>query len=198
MKTLTEIANQYHTDKNTVFPLHHRHGYSEIYPQFLERLRHSPITLLEIGVVLEPPGGESIHMWEEYFSHPECQIIALDILPISHLEGPRTRTIQGNVCALDTLAHLPEKMDVIIDDGSHIAEEQISALRNLWPRLNDGGIYVIEDLSIPDIPNSCRIENAKTRVAISCLDGVEVHWFSDCYNQFAIAFLRKLCLERSN
>src|SRR5262249_14218852 len=35
--------------------------------------------------------------------------------------------------------------DVIIDDGSHIADHQRASFLSLWPHLRDGGTYIIED-----------------------------------------------------
>ena len=37
------------------------------------------------------------------------------------------------------------EIDVIIDDGSHINEHVIETFNLLFPKLKDGGIYVIED-----------------------------------------------------
>ena len=36
-------------------------------------------------------------------------------------------------------------LDIIIDDGSHINEHVIKTFNLLFPKLKDGGIYVIED-----------------------------------------------------
>jgi hypothetical protein len=36
-------------------------------------------------------------------------------------------------------------IDIIIDDGSHINEHVIETFKILFPKLKDGGIYVIED-----------------------------------------------------
>jgi hypothetical protein len=38
------------------------------------------------------------------------------------------------------------KFDIIIDDGSHIMDHQIVTLNRLFKHLNDGGIYIIEDV----------------------------------------------------
>ncbi len=40
---------------------------------------------------------------------------------------------------------LAKGFDVIIDDGSHVTEHQILTAECLLPRLNPGGVYVIED-----------------------------------------------------
>ncbi len=36
--------------------------------------------------------------------------------------------------------------DVIIDDGGHTMNQQITSFNNLLPKVKSGGIYVIEDL----------------------------------------------------
>ena len=36
--------------------------------------------------------------------------------------------------------------DVIIDDGSHKLHHQTEAFKLLFPRLNPGGVYIIEDI----------------------------------------------------
>ena len=35
--------------------------------------------------------------------------------------------------------------DIIIDDGGHKMHQQIASFNALWPRLSDGGLYVVED-----------------------------------------------------
>ena len=37
------------------------------------------------------------------------------------------------------------KFDIIIDDGSHQPAHQKTSFNTLWPNLNDGGLYIIED-----------------------------------------------------
>ena len=43
------------------------------------------------------------------------------------------------------------KFDIIIDDGSHLREDQLSSFKILFDKyLNDGGIYIIEDINSLD------------------------------------------------
>ena len=51
-KSLTELANQYGTDKGTVGPVRtwSAHNYTDIYEAYLERYRLSTLTILEIGL----------------------------------------------------------------------------------------------------------------------------------------------------
>jgi hypothetical protein len=37
------------------------------------------------------------------------------------------------------------EFDIVIDDGSHMAKETMNCFINLWPYLNNGGWYIIED-----------------------------------------------------
>jgi cephalosporin hydroxylase len=39
-----------------------------------------------------------------------------------------------------------QQFDLIIDDGSHVASHQITAIEQLSPLLRAGGLFVIEDL----------------------------------------------------
>ena len=37
-------------------------------------------------------------------------------------------------------------IDIVLDDGSHNMKDIIVSLESLFPMLNDGGVYMIEDL----------------------------------------------------
>ena len=41
-------------------------------------------------------------------------------------------------------AHGP--FDLIVDDGGHKMQQQITSFRHLWPRLADRGLYIVEDV----------------------------------------------------
>jgi hypothetical protein len=40
----------------------------------------------------------------------------------------------------------------VIDDADHYRSTQTANFRFWWPRLRDGGIYVIEDIFVPPLP----------------------------------------------
>ena len=42
--------------------------------------------------------------------------------------------------------------DIVIDDGGHFAVQQLTSLEMLWPRINPGGIYAIEDIHTSYLP----------------------------------------------
>ena len=89
--------------------------------------------------------------------------------------------------------------EIIIDDASHIAGEQLAAFKKLWPILKPGGWYVIEDLfalydsvwNPGEEPNI--IDEIQSRMKSILIGGdeiQEVHWFGR-NNINGIVFLRK-------
>jgi hypothetical protein len=72
--------------------------------------------------------------------------------------------------------------DVIIDDGSHRPEHQMTAMTFLFPLLNNEGTYIIEDVSepmsiIPFFPNK--------RFLVYESQGTK--WFDGHYDKLLIA-----------
>jgi cephalosporin hydroxylase len=39
------------------------------------------------------------------------------------------------------------RVRLIVDDGLHTAESQLAVLAHLWPLLDAGGVYVVEDVT---------------------------------------------------
>jgi demethylmacrocin O-methyltransferase len=107
------------------------------------------VNLLEIGIGgYDNPdyGGNSLRMWKRYFHHGK--IYGIDIYDKSKFDEHRIKTFQGNqndIGFLDKILTRIGKIDVIIDDGSHINQDVIASFQFLFPRLNSGGIYVVED-----------------------------------------------------
>jgi demethylmacrocin O-methyltransferase len=84
---------------------------------------------------------------EKYF--PFGKIFSLDIYDKSALQENRIKIYQGNQVGPIILSQITDengKFDLIIDAGSHINEHVITTFKLLFPKLKDGGIYVIEYL----------------------------------------------------
>jgi cephalosporin hydroxylase len=115
------------------------HSYiDEYYSPTFEMYRHRPIHLLEIGINY----GLSLKLWREYFS--QARITAIDIQDNGfRLEG--THLIYGDATAAQTIQDIHD-LDIVIDDGSHWLTHQLASFELLWPRLNPGGRYIIEDI----------------------------------------------------
>lgn len=124
------------TDKDTC------HSYIKIYEELFYPFQKTPISLLEIGV----SGGYSIQMWLEYFE--TAHIYAVDnAWHVCRFIFPpeRVTCINGNATKADTFETVPD-LDIVVDDGSHYPEQQLSSLRLLYPKLKSKGVYIIEDI----------------------------------------------------
>src|SRR5262249_8349115 len=138
--------------------------YAPAYEVFLRSRRQDVKKLLEVGIgTLIPdahssmvgwgaphyrPGG-SLRSWRDYF--PQAQIFGIDVQPDTQFSEQRIRTFICNstdrraVEKLVTRNNLNE-IDVVIDDGSHKAADQLASLENLFHLLAPNGLYVIEDV----------------------------------------------------
>jgi hypothetical protein len=139
LPSLDALGLKFGTDKSS-----REHDYLSFYEVFFEGIRQSRTNVLEIGVLF----GASLRMWEEYF--PNGVVVGADIDPgVKSLSTPRifTEVIdQSNIEDLVQLGVRHGPFDIIIEDGSHLWEHQITTFRTLFPFLNNGGHYVVEDL----------------------------------------------------
>ena len=140
---LDRLGRIYKTDKSGV------HFYTPHYQLHFSRFKYKQVKLLEIGVGgYDNPeiGGHSLRMWKKYF--PFGRIFALDIYDKSPLKENRINIYKGSQVDkefLDSMVREIGELDIIIDDGSHINEHVIETFKILFPKLKDGGIYVVED-----------------------------------------------------
>jgi hypothetical protein len=105
-----------------------------------------PVRLLEIGVWK----GGSLQLWRGYFG-PEAVIFGIDIDEgCAAFDGEHGNHVRiGSQADAAFLRGVVEKMggiDIVIDDGSHVAADQKTTFDTLFPLLEDGGLYVVEDL----------------------------------------------------
>lgn len=143
---LSRLAIKYETDK------WNHHWYTEHYFFHLQHLRHETFNMLEIGVGgYEYPdrGGQSLRMWKDFFHY--AQVHAIDIYDKSALQEDRIIIHKGSQTDRQFLSEVYNRMNgdnklmLIVDDGSHDNAHIITSFMELWPKLADGGIYIIED-----------------------------------------------------
>jgi Methyltransferase domain len=139
LRTLDELGLESGTDKSSA-----GHDYLFCYEKYFAPLRNQPVKLLEIGVA----GGASLLVWEAYF--PNGAIVGVDI-DAAALRFVRARVAieimdQSNLEQLVQLGVNHGPFDIIIEDGSHMWEHQITTLRTLFPFVRSGGLYIVEDL----------------------------------------------------
>ena len=137
--SLDEIGRKHGTDKSSAY-----HDYLRFYESFFAERRNHDLSILEIGVF----NGQSLKTWDEYF--PNAKIVGVDITPSAkRFEDGRIAieiADQSNIEHLTSVALKHGPFDLIVEDGSHMCEHQITSLRTLFPFVRDGGIYIVEDL----------------------------------------------------
>jgi len=137
-ESLLEIGKRHGTDKANP-----NRRLLRIYDLELSGRREEPVSLLEIGVL----GGASLRTWRDYF--PNGRIHGIDIKPAAAAhEGERTRVFigsQSDPAFLSSVVAETGPLDVIIDDGSHLARDQVGSLLQLWPHVKPGGLYIVEE-----------------------------------------------------
>jgi hypothetical protein len=129
-----------YSDKSTY------HGYEDVYSHLLAH--RSPKSFLEIGLFLKDSQATDLFAWEKMF--PNADIYGADIKSLYLFNRDRIKTFfvdqsdEKTILGLKTL--LPEKIDIILDDASHIYELTIKTFENMFDLVADGGIYMIEDI----------------------------------------------------
>ena len=121
------------------------HSYIDAYEELFNPIRNKEMNFLEIGVMY----GASMKMWKEYFS--KGNIYGMDIRPhCTKYEEDRIKIFINDATQKQKTEELLNTnyllFDVIIDDGSHQIQDQLDTLGILYNYLNEGGIYIIEDI----------------------------------------------------
>lgn len=127
-------------------PLVHKwRNYLTVYDRHLSRFRGRPFRLLELGV----SKGGSLALWRKYFG-PEATIFGIDIDPKCAVFDGRDGQVRiGSQADRRFLAKVVSEMggvDVVIDDGSHVASHQRKSLDFLLPQVSADGVYICEDV----------------------------------------------------
>eukprot|EP01063_Lacrimia_lanifica_P033249 TRINITY_DN585_c1_g2_i5.p1 TRINITY_DN585_c1_g2~~TRINITY_DN585_c1_g2_i5.p1 ORF type:complete len:348 (+),score=129.91 TRINITY_DN585_c1_g2_i5:49-1092(+) len=162
------VASKYpQTDK--VIP----HHYEAMYAKYLDGMTEAVggvtgVRMLEIGLGCGMPNGAggSIELWRNYFG----PTLDFHLLEYVRCVDQWDKTLAGynlDAAALDWYAKVKKEvywgsqsdpvllqkvvaelkeLDVVVDDGGHTMEQQITSFLHLFPIIAPGGVYVIEDL----------------------------------------------------
>jgi hypothetical protein len=146
MKKLQQIWDElpYKSDKGDI------HSYVSVYDEILAPYRTTAKNILEIGLF----NGDSLLMWEQYFAG---RVYGVDCSETPHggMADLRPLINKGthDIFILD--AENPNevekyfkdiKFDVIIEDAGHDVNQQARIYERFKPYIQEGGIYIIEDI----------------------------------------------------
>ena len=141
---LNELAEKYGTDKGSS-----GHGYMKYYETHFAEYKDIALDVMEIGV----REGNSLLVWNDYFTRAD--ITGVD----NNAEGKTPQKLWGNkdhgkitIKFLDQTkvaeAYDDSTFDIVIDDASHISSLTIETFKTMWPLVDKGGMYVIEDMHV--------------------------------------------------
>lgn len=136
--TLLDLFNtgNYPTDKGTL------HSYIPFYDLLFSKFKYKSINVLEVGIQF----GFSIKLWAEYF--PNATIFGYDIIDsvTEVLPNNIKKTIKNANQITDHEFH-NSPLTIAIDDGSHLINDQLNFVKNIYPQIISGGILIIEDIA---------------------------------------------------
>ena len=110
-----------------------------------------PVIMLEIGI----QNGGSIDMWRNYFSKRGVIIYGIDIdercrvlnnpendihIRIGSQEDPLFLT-----SVLNEIISNHGRLDILLDDGGHTMNQQITTFNTLFDHIHENGVYLCED-----------------------------------------------------
>ncbi len=139
-ESLDDIGILEGTNKSSLLVDYLRH-----YERCFSAVKDDELTIIEIGV----KDGASTRTWARFF--PRAHIVGVDIDPGCRRYANDRVTIEiGSQSDFNFLAELCRKYipDIIIDDGSHWANDVYFTFQTLFPFLRPGGFYVMEDLYV--------------------------------------------------
>ncbi|HMJ64679.1 MAG TPA: class I SAM-dependent methyltransferase [Candidatus Binatia bacterium] len=119
--------------------------YFDIYHRHLGKFVGREVHIVEIGIF----SGGSLDMWKHYFG-PKCRVYGVDIEPAcKKYEDEKTKIFIGDQADRGFWKAFREAapaVDILIDDGGHLPEQQIVTLEEMLPHLRQGGVYICEDV----------------------------------------------------
>lgn len=151
---LCEIGCKYDTDKSSqrknVSDTRYCHPYTIFYDELFKSKRYDTIDIAEIGIL----EGASLRMWQEYF--PKANIYGYEY-DNNYIENFKTKfnneriklnhiNVKNEDSIINEFLKENKLYDIIIDDSTHIFEDQIRIIEHSYKYLKPGGILIIEDI----------------------------------------------------
>jgi hypothetical protein len=119
-------------------------NYFDIYDSLLSKYVGTEFTFVEVGVL----DGGSLFMWRHFFGK-KARIIGIDLNPsaLKWIESGFEIYIgdQTDRNFWENFYKRVGPVDVLLDDGGHMNDQQTVTVLASLPNINDGGILMVED-----------------------------------------------------
>jgi len=125
--------------------LHKWLHYIPIYENYLSKYIDKNVGFLEIGV----SKGGSLQMFRKFLGK-KATLFGIDIdtecLKFNGVDGQVRIGDQKDIVFLNSVVQEIGSLDIVLDDGSHVMKDIKTTFLYLFRYLNEGGLYIIEDL----------------------------------------------------
>jgi hypothetical protein len=128
-------------------------GCAQVYHVLFHDRKESAINLLQIGGQgkQDEKNHSLLEHWQRRFVNASVTGIDADGNVVS-CDGDRTESQKYDPTKLDDVSNFMvknyrEKLDIIIDIGLKGDMDKIQTLRNFYPYLKDGGLYIIQNIT---------------------------------------------------
>ena len=134
------------------------HGYSKFYEDIFYPIKNEVLNIIEIGSFY---GNASAAL---FFYFNKSKIYGADINPdMFRYKADRVESLYIDSNSLSSikneLINKKIKFDIIIEDASHMLKDQIISLFYLFPILNNGGYFIVEELDFPETREDMRVNH---------------------------------------
>lgn len=151
---LCDIGRKYDTDKSSqrynVTDHRHCHPYTLFYDGLFKHKKNEQLNIAELGIL----DGGSLLMWREYFANSNIYGFEYNDVLINNFkytyDNDRINLYNINVKEKESIktafSNLNLSYDIIIEDTTHLFEDQIRVIENVYEYLKPGGVLIIEDI----------------------------------------------------
>ncbi|MBD1156706.1 hypothetical protein IDH10_00870 [Pelagibacterales bacterium SAG-MED20] len=132
------------------------HGYSKFYNEIFFNIKNEEINIMEIGSFY---GNASAAL---FFYFKKANIYGADINPdMFKYRSKRIKTLyvdsSSNQSIKKKIVDLNISFKIIIEDASHMLKDQIISLFLLFPTVESGGYFIVEELDFPETREDMRL-----------------------------------------
>ena len=153
---LADAFDRHQSDKASLY------AYHEVYSHLLSSRKIE--SFLKIGLFSDDAEPKTdLHVWADSFTN--TQIYGADWRVDLLFRTARCKTYYVDPGAPESFdglkKYMPKKLDVILDDASHILEKTITTFEQMWERIADGGVYVIQSILRHHYSEPCWQQNVE-------------------------------------